>query len=250
MEGISVLVPAFMKNYECIICGCKVGKRFSGGTKKGYYINNKKCLEIWNNQKIIVDGNHRVCTTCNTSKLFIITKTLSMDLATTPSLLNRIMELLNTKVESNQNQQKEEEKEEKFFMGLNYTSLSDKSCEEACGLLPEVLEQLSLLIGKDPNQIFEFFIICRQGISQRFTGVLMDLNQSNISRRFNKILNLLTNKFVSLYLGSTAFTWESIKEKHTPKMFSEIWPNIIGVLDGTYIYCEKSSDFDVQKRII
>lgn len=31
-------------------------------------------------------------------------------------------------------------------------------------------------------------------------------------------------------------------------MFSEIWPNIIRVLDGTYIYYKKNSDFDAQKE--
>lgn len=127
-----------------------------------------------------MDGNYRVCTTYNTSKLFTITKTLSMDLATTSFLL---IELLNTKVESNHNQKKEKEKET-TFMRLNFSFLTDKNCKEACKLLLEVLKQLSLLIEKYPNQIFEFLMICRQELSQRFTGILLKVAFPKDSTRY------------------------------------------------------------------
>lgn len=39
-----------------------------------------------------------------------------------------------------------------------------------------------------------------------------------------------------------------MKEKHIPYLVGMIWPNVIGAIDGTYFYCEKSADFNGQRR--
>ena len=87
----------------------------------------------------------------------------------------------------------------------------------------------------------------RQGLSQNFEAVLSGTTQSTISKRFNACLDALNDKLVPLHLGSSAFSTQSIKES-TPRMWRDIWPGTFGAIDGTYIYTQKSSVFNVQRK--
>lgn len=245
MEGTSLHVPIYSKKTQCIFCRCKIGKRTSGKVKKAYHLNKETRISIWNNQKVLISKDHKCCTSCYSNGVFQINEIQLLDLTSNPHLAKDLIDLINQK------SQEEAEKvptQERTWEGINYDCLSSKQCEEACGLTAQILEELALLIDEPPNHLFEFFMICKQGLSQRFTGVLVSCSQPNISYWFNKILKKLASIFVPLYLGPSAFTREKIKMEHTPKMWKEIWPSIIGVLDGTYIYCEKSNNFEVQRE--
>jgi hypothetical protein len=129
---------------------------------------------------------------------------------------------------------------------LGCENLTAKQCEQACGLNQDQLQELSLLVNHQVQILFEFFCICRQGITQNFAAVLTGKNQSTISRNFSSVFNSLTNLFVPKWLGSSAFSREDIKANHTPALFKSIHPDVYGGIDGTYFNGEKSTIFDVQ----
>lgn len=145
------------------------------------------------------------------------------------------------------NQKAPEKKQQREHNLLFKTiQMSKNICKEACGLFPNQLLELSKLITRSEVVIFEFFMICRQGISQNFAGVINSKSQQAISHIFANVLDFLYEKFV---LGKEAFTREAIISKHTPEMFKKIWPAVRGAIDGTYFYVEKSEDFDTQKNL-
>jgi hypothetical protein len=60
---------------------------------------------------------------------------------------------------------------------LQISSLFGSQCRIACGLDPSNIQLLSEEISYEAQHIFEFFYLCRQGLSQSFSGVLANKKQ-------------------------------------------------------------------------
>ena len=91
-----------------------------------------------------------------------------------------------------------------------------------------------------------FLMICNLDISQRFCGILFSLSQSTISNYFQSAL-LKLNSISRSLLGLKNISVDSIKTQHTTKLFRTLFPKVRLVGDGTYIYIQKSSNFQIQK---
>ena len=96
--------------------------------------------------------------------------------------------------------------------------------------------------------IFEFFCKYRQKISDRFGGILFGKDHSTVFKIFGKILNNLSEVFVSKWLEASAFNREEIIQHNTSELFQQVFPNVRGGIDGTYFYVEKSEDFNNQRK--
>lgn len=242
MQTVEVSVPSFSIKTSCVACGCKVSSKPSGRIKRAIHISKECSLEIWKDQRILVRDGYKMCSICSV-KNRKIKSTKSVEFIENCNIINRLIELLDLKCNK-----KIVEVKKTTDSSLLIDNMSPKECKEATGLTSVQLEELSNLIQKPTNQVFEFFNICKQGLSQRFAGSLYQITQSSVSYHFNSVLDSLSENFVPLFIGSSAFSKEVIKESHTPFMFSQIWPKVVGVIDGTYFYCQKSYDFDFQKR--
>lgn len=242
---MSYLVPIYAIKTNCIGCGCKVGSKSQHNIKKAHSVGLEQTVQIWLNQKVIVNyKDHKLCSKCFSIKGMQIPSKKTSE----PNLELLIHTLTSFCSKSRNLETKNEDTNGEQIQQFLFTNLTIEQCIETCGLAPKSLEEISSLINQNPQIIFEFFYICKQGISQHFASVLANKNQSTISRNFNSVLDNLTTYFVPKWLGASAFSREDVINKHTPKLFKQLHPRVCGGIDGTYFYCEKSSVFDSQRK--
>jgi hypothetical protein len=92
----------------------------------------------------------------------------------------------------------------------------------------------------------------RLNLSQRVIAFMFGISsQSRVSEAIDSVSQVLLERFVPRNLGYSHLNREQLME-HMRSSFStvlDISPeNIILILDGTYLYVEKSSDHDLQRR--
>ncbi|CAF1178744.1 unnamed protein product [Rotaria sordida] len=127
-------------------------------------------------------------------------------------------------------------------------NISVEECQILCGLLPDHISDIARIIHQNPQHIFEFFTICRQNMNQRAAAVFFGYKtHASISSHFNQILGSLSNDFVPIYIGSSAFTRTDI-QRNTPDLFKKLFPGVVGIIDGIYLFCQKSKCFELQKK--
>lgn len=92
----------------------------------------------------------------------------------------------------------------------------------------------------------------KTGLSHSILSVLFDLSKSRISRAISSVRKLLMFSFVPLFLGVNHISRQSVINNHTSEVakaiFSPDQESCILVLDATYLYTEKSSDYLFQRR--
>ena len=98
--------------------------------------------------------------------------------------------------------------------------------------------------------IVMYFFKLRSGLSSddRMVGALAGKSQQAINYHINKVRELLMKLFVPKYLGLHLIDSHHM-ELHTTKVAKALIGDdrSIVVLDGTYIYCQKSENFDFQR---
>lgn len=83
-------------------------------------------------------------------------------------------------------------------------------------------------------------------------SVLLGLEEAQIQRSITSVRKALMNDFVPLHLGFERISHDEFCRRHTTETASKLFgTNIndaITVLDGTYIYIQKSADYSFQRR--
>jgi hypothetical protein len=197
-------------------------------------IGKEKQLEIFICHGIITDSKHHMlCTNCyntDSSQLIISSKNVDIKPIEYDKLLEKSMayakeKLLNDKKQKNTQHSR-----------IALSQISNDECLTLCGLSINNINEIAQIISYEEQNVFEFFTICRQSLSHRIAAVIFGFkSHSTITSHFNTILELLTQKFVPQHIGSTAFTRNNIKE-NIPILFKELFPDVIGILDGTYLF--------------
>lgn len=98
-----------------------------------------------------------------------------------------------------------------------------------------------------------FFCKMKTGLSNVILSTLFRTSKSSLRRAISAVRKALLIKFVPENLGFTHISREEIINKHTrplaQTLFGSIEKNqVILVLDGTYIYVNKSNNFHFQRR--
>lgn len=92
----------------------------------------------------------------------------------------------------------------------------------------------------------------RTGLSNKVISVLLGLEEAQIQRSIASVRKALMNDFVPLHLGFEHISHDEFCRRHTTETASKLFgTNIndaITVLDGTYIYIQKSADYSFQRR--
>lgn len=147
---------------------------------------------------------------------------------------------------------------------LNFDSRDDLSDEDyisLTGLSKEnfriLFETVHDLIKNTPSRSSKttlaiFLCKLNSGLSNRFLATLFNLTKSSLRRAVKTARRALMENFVPYHLGFQHVTREELIQDHTrplaASLFGTSGKEAILVLDGTYIYIEKSSNFHFQRR--
>ncbi|OXA38533.1 hypothetical protein Fcan01_26735 [Folsomia candida] len=103
------------------------------------------------------------------------------------------------------------------------------------------------------NSLAIFLMKLRLNLSQRVIAFLFGiLHQSTISETISSVLKSLLASFAPLYTGYGHKTRQELFDQHMRPFFTSILgvppESLILILDGTYLFVEKSSSFHLQRR--
>ncbi|CAC5423661.1 unnamed protein product [Mytilus coruscus] len=134
---------------------------------------------------------------------------------------------------------------------ITMTGLSKINFSEVCSTLSKYLKNTPARTITTTVAIF----LCKlkSGMSNRFLSTIFCVSKSSVRRAFNSVRQAFMSEFVPANLGFQHISREEIIQKHTrplaQSMFGGIASNsAILVLDGTYIYVDKSNNFHFQRR--
>ncbi|XP_053393255.1 uncharacterized protein LOC123531130 [Mercenaria mercenaria] len=92
----------------------------------------------------------------------------------------------------------------------------------------------------------------RSGMSNKLLATLFRVSKSSVRRAIRTVRQALMRSFVPLYLGLESITRNTIISQHTRPLAKHLFgaeeDEMILVLDGTYIYIQKSGNFKFQRR--
>lgn len=98
-----------------------------------------------------------------------------------------------------------------------------------------------------------FLAKMRLGLSNRVLACLFHLkSKRTVSRIFHQVREMLMKSFVPLNLGFQHISRDAVLSNHQTVVATELLTNepnqIVLVADGTYLYCQKSSNNEFQRR--
>lgn len=92
-----------------------------------------------------------------------------------------------------------------------------------------------------------FLVRLRLGIPFCAVGVMFGgLSEQTAGDIFGAVLASVTKNFTPKHYGFGHLTRDEVLSLHTPDLAKNLFPKLILVADGTYIYCQKSSHFHTQ----
>ncbi|CAC5387948.1 unnamed protein product [Mytilus coruscus] len=134
---------------------------------------------------------------------------------------------------------------------ITMTGLSKINFSEVCSTVSKYLKNTPARTITTTVAIF----LCKlkSGMSNRFLSTIFCVSKSSVRRAFNSVRQAFMSEFVPANLGFQHISREEVIQKHTrplaQSMFGGIASNnAILVLDGTYIYVDKSNNFHFQRR--
>ncbi|KAH3783932.1 hypothetical protein DPMN_161882 [Dreissena polymorpha] len=97
-----------------------------------------------------------------------------------------------------------------------------------------------------------FLFKLKSGLSNKVLSTLFDVSKSSVRRAIQTSRKVLMTDFVPFNLGFSHISREDVINKHTRNLaqllFTENKEQVILVLDGTYIYIQKSGNFQFQRQ--
>ena len=97
-----------------------------------------------------------------------------------------------------------------------------------------------------------FLFKMKSGLSNKFLSTLFGISKSSIRRAIHSVRRVLMNEFVPYNIGFSHISREDVINQHTRVLAQNLLADnneqAILVLDGTYIYINKSNNFQFQRR--
>jgi hypothetical protein len=213
-------VPIRAMNSCCVACGTKIGSLHAIGLGRDIAIHRIHNIVVHRKE-------HKLCSTClalpiQDLKIEAMDETLRRR-ATYAILLDSYSRT----------------------SCLNFFDLSEADMRTLTGLTWDNLIDLRNETEADLEQLFQFFLLCRQGWSQRAVGIIVGKTQPTISKQFHTILETLKNDFMPKHLR---YSMREIEKSHIPKFVATLFPKVRGVIDGGYYFINKSVNFNAQKQ--
>ncbi|KAK3109068.1 hypothetical protein FSP39_022182 [Pinctada imbricata] len=97
-----------------------------------------------------------------------------------------------------------------------------------------------------------FMMKMKTGLPNKLLSTLFNISKSSIKRAIATVRKTLSASFVPYYIGFQHISRQDVITKHTrplaEQIFGENGLQVVLVLDGTYIYIQKSLNFQFQRR--
>ena len=139
-----------------------------------------------------------------------------------------------------------------FLSDDEYITLTGFNKTQFQEITDSLLSLKNSVVRSVRTSIAAFLIKLRTGLSNKMISVLFGLQEPQIQRIVTSVRTAFMTDFVPNNLGFHHITHEDFCKKHTTKtastLFSSGPDDAIVVLDGTYIYIQKSSDYVFQRR--
>lgn len=93
----------------------------------------------------------------------------------------------------------------------------------------------------------------KSGLPNKIMATLLNISKSSLRRAISSVRNALMTSFVPKHLGFNHISRQSVISDHTRPLAQFLFgdqgdPRAILVIDGTYIYIQKSDNFHFQRR--
>lgn len=132
-----------------------------------------------------------------------------------------------------------------------YTGLTDHQFEDLFSSAPSMLTVFSN-VKKAKNALLMFMIRLRKGSAYNEIGKLFNVTRMTSRDHIQKARTALSADFVPLHLGFNSLSRQFLIKNTTISsrlLHAENDPNkLITIWDGTYIYLDKSANYDFQKK--
>ena len=97
-----------------------------------------------------------------------------------------------------------------------------------------------------------FLMKMKTGLSDKILSTLFSISRSSIKRAVHAVRKVLMVDFVPDNLGFNHITREAVRNLHSRQLATSLFADnddqVILVLDGTYIFIQKSNNFNFQRR--
>ena len=134
---------------------------------------------------------------------------------------------------------------------IELTGISLSAFDEVCSSIKDSVKNTP--VRSQRCSVAIFFCKMRSGLSNKFLATLFNVSKSSIRRALSTVRKALMATFVPDNLGFDHISRSSVITDHTRPLAQSLLGDFgqlkaILVLDGTYIYIEKSGNFSFQRR--
>ena len=134
------------------------------------------------------------------------------------------------------------------------TGMDKASFDDVYSLLKDSIRRSSVRSARTTLGLFLFKL--KSGLSNKLLSTLFSISLSSLRRGLSSVRKCFMDEFVPRHLGFGHVTRDDIICKHTTPIAQRMFgmqedgdhPKMILVLDGTYIYVQKSNNFLFQRR--
>lgn len=248
--SISLSIPSTPKSHaQCFLC-----KR--PGPKLVVVPSNAR-FDVFMNCEIIVPAGSRCCPNHLENGEFKADMLHSIKTANS-SLLSRtsiteLIKSLRTSAQQNENRRIDFETSSNLTNNdhLNLTGICKDAFDEICASALKDLRNTPARTTRTSLGIFLFKL--KSGLSNKILSTIFNISKSSLRRAIASVRKSLVASFVPQNLGLQHISREEVIEKHTKPLAQTLFGDIgnsqvILVLDGTYIYIQKSNNFHFQRR--
>lgn len=147
---------------------------------------------------------------------------------------------------------------------LDFSTFSDDEYIDITGICKSAFEEICQCVNghirNTPARdlittVGIFFFKLRSGLSNKLLSTLFGITKSSIRRAIASVRKCLMSQFVPRHLGLDHISREELIANHTRPLAQSLFTSdsgdsakLILVLDGTYIYIQKSQNYTFQRR--
>lgn len=144
---------------------------------------------------------------------------------------------------------------------LNFDALDERDYPSLTGLTKpqfddfcsHLLQHIKTTPKRSPRTTVGLFLVkLYSGMSNKLLSTIFGLSKSSVRRAIETVRLISMRTFVPLYLGIETVPRSTLIQNHTRQLAKTLFNaddnQLILVLDGTYIYINKSNNFKFQRR--
>ncbi|XP_065935231.1 uncharacterized protein [Magallana gigas] len=141
-----------------------------------------------------------------------------------------------------------------YLNNLDYITLTGISKDHFADLHQEIETEIKNTPSRTSTMSLGIFLLkMRSGMSNQLMSTIFGISKSSVRRAISTVRTALMKKFVPENVGLHHISRQEVIANHTRPLAQSLFGNMtqsqaIAVLDGTYIYIQKSNHFQFQRR--